>query len=140
MRYKKPPIPNRQLLERIKVTEKFEGFKFTRTGQNKGYWIGRLQPTPESEIYTIKIVYNNHSLPDVFVLNPNLLDSAPHTYPDKSLCLYYPRDKSYNFDSFIAETIIPWTAEWLYFYEGWVNEGIWWGDEAPHPIPNLRTS
>jgi hypothetical protein len=27
----------------------------------------------------------------------------------------------------IAETIIPWTSEWLYFYELWVFTGEWHG-------------
>jgi hypothetical protein len=35
---------------------------------------------------------------------------------------------------FLAETIVPWTAEWLFFYEVWMEdpEGRWLGLEAPH--------
>ncbi len=137
MRYKKPKTPNKLLIQRIRVTNKFPGFKYFGQGQDKGYWIGKLQPTNESRTYTVKIVYNKYRSPDVYVLNPKLLDRCPHIYPiKKSLCLYYPKDNSYNYvDSMIADTIIPWTTEWLYFYEGWINEGIWWGEEAPHSIP-----
>jgi hypothetical protein len=48
--------------------------------------------------------------------------------------LYYPKDNSYDGRTFIADTIIPWTAEWLYFYEKWLEDGIWWGHEAPHSL------
>ncbi len=32
----------------------------------------------------------------------------------------------------IDDTIIPWTAEWLVFYELWKDTGTWQGAEAPH--------
>ncbi|GGB53125.1 hypothetical protein [Fictibacillus barbaricus] len=95
------------------------------------YWIGELQPTPTSENYKIKVVYHPYR-PKVFVLEPEILSFAPHRYGDQSLCLYYPNDKSFDGESIIAHTLIPWTSEWLYFYEAWLEEGVWWGKEAPH--------
>ena len=32
----------------------------------------------------------------------------------------------------IHETIIPWTAEWLVFYELWQLTGEWYGAASPH--------
>lgn len=42
------------------------------------------------------------------------------------LCLHIP----YEFDGrkqIIADSIIPWTQEWLYFYEIWLATGNWCG-------------
>jgi hypothetical protein len=33
---------------------------------------------------------------------------------------------------FIHEKIIPWTAEWLVYYEIFKRTGQWIGPEAPH--------
>jgi hypothetical protein len=35
-------------------------------------------------------------------------------------------------DSKIAETIIPWTAAWLHFYELYLETGVWRGPQARH--------
>lgn len=32
----------------------------------------------------------------------------------------------------VANTIVPWLAEWLEFYEGWLVTGIWYGG-GEHP-------
>lgn len=32
----------------------------------------------------------------------------------------------------IAETIVPWTALWLLYYELWLETDEWLGPEAPH--------
>jgi len=34
--------------------------------------------------------------------------------------------------SWLAKTIVPWTAEWLFLYELWLETGMWWGLEASH--------
>ncbi|MEN6348254.1 MAG: hypothetical protein ABFD08_02505 [Syntrophomonas sp.] len=118
----------------------FPGFIYYTSGIESGYWTGTLQPTPNSPEYKIKIVYSNNRRTSVFVEEPELVHSAPHIYPqDKSLCLYYPPDGSFNSrTSYIADTIIPWTAEWLYWYEEWLRSGIWWGEEAPHPLSGKK--
>ena len=33
---------------------------------------------------------------------------------------------------YVHETIVPWTAEWIVFYELWKITGEWLGPEAPH--------
>ena len=35
----------------------------------------------------------------------------------------------------IADTIIPWTSEWLFFYELWLATGGEWLGEGEHPPP-----
>ena len=54
----------------------------------------------------------------------------PHVYSQKEqrLCLYYPRGRcAWNSSMGIAKTIMPWTSEWLFFYELWLATGEWLG-------------
>lgn len=119
----------------------FPRFNYYRgSSYSKAGWVGKLKPTEFSPEYTIRIEYNSR-YPKVYVLEPIILDKAPHRYEDGSLCLYYPKDKSFDKTSLISKTIIPWTVEWLYFYEAWLEEGVWWGAEAPHltsPVYDMR--
>lgn len=59
-------------------------------------------------------------------------ERLPHVYPGNALCLYYEQE-FVGSEDFIADTIVPWTSEWLYFYEHWMSTGLWLGAEAPHP-------
>lgn len=102
------------------------------------YWIGRLDSSLYPEIsYLVKIVYDP-IYPKVFILEPTLLSKCPHIYSDDSLCLFYPKDQSFNCEKYITQTIVPWTCEWIYFYEKWFVEGVWWGEEAPHETDSRR--
>ena len=123
---KTPNIP----IQHLHIRSKFPSFQLMKRAKGS-YWVGYLQPTAKSPKYKIKIIYHPYH-PEVFVLEPTPLRSAPHRYPDGSLCLYYPKDKDYDAKSLIADKIIPWTSEWLFFYEAWLEQGIWWGKEAPH--------
>ncbi|MGH8092034.1 MAG: hypothetical protein ACREIF_00990 [Chthoniobacterales bacterium] len=35
----------------------------------------------------------------------------------------------------LADTIVPWTSRWLYFYEIWLATGEWMGGGIPHDPP-----
>ena len=78
--------------------------------------------------------------PHVTVINPLLRrrpqDPAtpiPHIYQNESypekpiLCLYDPMRAEWNFNYAISDTIIPWAADWLACYEGWLATGEWTG-------------
>ena len=113
----------------------FPDFRFvwgTRT------WLGELQPTQLSPAYSVRIRYRDTRSPVVHVLRPSV-SGAPHRYPDGSLCLFFPGDGDWISTSLIAQSIVPWAAEWLYFYECWRDTGTWFGDEAPHSGPKTRT-
>lgn len=62
-------------------------------------------------------------------------------YNDGALCLYEPRATPWKSSDSLHEKIIPWTAEWLVFYELFLICGKWLGPEAPHGISsqNKRT-
>lgn len=103
--------------------------------QNVLIWRSLLQPSDLSTKYLIKIVYQYEKQPDVYVLEPNPLILATgktkleHVYDMKKqhLCIYYRKAKEWNGTKLIADTIIPWTCEWLLHYEYWVATGIWHG-------------
>ena len=125
-------------LQIYNIKQRFPSFKFLKN-KTETYWIGKLKPSINSCTYTVKIIYNCKKSPKVFVLKPTILKQSPHTYLDGSLCLYYPCDKDYNNKlSIIANTIIPWTSEWLYYYELWLESGVWWGPEAPHKQGSIK--
>ena len=116
----------------IRMKQLFPFLPYRREKGRFPTWRGILQPTDGSPEYRVKIVAKEKKVPRVWITAPTIRPHAPHRYGDKSLCLFYPGDGNWNRSSWIAETIVPWTAEWLLFYELWVETGKWWGPEAPH--------
>lgn len=111
----------------------FPAFRYRRA---EHAWYGSLQPTPTSRRYPLKVQYRPGDRPRVWVLG-RALDAAAHDlhrYRDGSLCLYHPDDGDWRRGRPIATTIVPWAAEWLFYYECWLRdpERIWRGPEAPH--------
>lgn len=118
-----------------------------------GVWEGPLAPV--SRTYRVRITYVAYNLFDGFVLgNPResvvVLDPpiggdprgtgerAQHTYywdrhPDfPRLCLHDPWADDWNPDMHIADTIIPFVIDWLFWHEDWVATGVWRG-KGRHP-------
>lgn len=78
--------------------------------------------------------------PQVIVLNPALHhrkddpnDPIPHLYRNRTdpahpmLCLYRPYTREWHAGCCFADTIVPWTSEWLACYEIWLATGKWLG-------------
>jgi hypothetical protein len=89
-----------------------------------------LQPSPASQVYTIRLVYRHGARPRATVVDPELAlhpdaESLPHVYPGDELCLYYPGE--WRHDMLLAATVLPWAAEWLMHYELWLVTGQWHG-------------
>lgn len=83
------------------------------------------------------------------VIQPNALEEAPlpHVYfdhPDitmSALCLFDPENDEWSFGDLLAKTTVPWSAEWLACYEGWLVTGRWsGGGRHGTPIRNEETS
>jgi hypothetical protein len=93
-------------------------------------WTGQLQPLDLSRVYTIRIDYKLGRYPSVRVLAPELKATEagflPHTYDDGTLCLHDLGQ--WNAAMLIVDTIVPWAAEWLLYYETWLATGEWFGD------------
>lgn len=94
-------------------------------------WATRLQPTPLSITYTIRIEYSFGCRPKVQVVDPVLTppddERLPHVFHGADLCLYYDEFNCWH-DS-IASKMMPWVSEWLYYYELWVTTESWLGPE-----------
>ena len=98
-------------------------------------WLFNVTPTALSDTYTLKMVYNEPFFPNVYVISPKPLTLAegairlPHTYDTKKqcLCLFRPHGGEWNNTMLIANTIVHWVIEWLYYYENWVYTGKWLG-------------
>ncbi|WP_370324537.1 hypothetical protein [Euzebya sp.] len=71
------------------------------------------------------------------VISPRLHgpERLPHVYAHNQLCLYLPG--TWADHQLIADTIIPWTMEWLFHYEIWAATGSWEGGGL-HPTSSGR--
>ena len=84
----------------------------------------------------MKIVYRPEREPQVFVLSPQIeAHQDIHLYSNGSLCLYYPVESPWKHTDNLHEKIIPWTSEWLLFYEIYLLEGKWLGKSVAHVQP-----
>ena len=103
--------------------------------------IGWIQPTPLSERYKFRLDYTEGKAPRVRVsiLEPPLkrrdkAERIPHTYDGDRPCPFYP-GVDWTADQWIAFTVIPWLAIWLFFYECWLATGEWYGGGEHPPGP-----
>lgn len=97
---------------------------------------GSFRPSPVSVAYTVRITLPFGACPKVIVENPELQKKdgkpCPHLFRDGSLCLFFPKYRQWTADSYLSETIVPWTKLWLYFYEVWLLTSEWLGGGV-HP-------
>ena len=106
-----------------------------RLGKDRLSFIGNIAPFGCADTYRVHIDYRMRSRPSVWVLTPPLHSigdgiAIPHTFSDGSLCLHIPGQ--WQSDMTIAEYIVPWIAEWLFYYEVWLATGEWIGGGAAH--------
>lgn len=107
-------------------------------------WRGPL--TPYARTYGVQLLYCAFSLPlanieaktvHVEVVEPLLgrrptepETPIPHIWPNRvmperpRLCLH--TDGEWRPTMYIADTIVPWTIEWLAAYEAWRATGMWY--------------
>ena len=127
------------------LTSAIQGFHLRKTfpdseislHHNHGLtWVGKLQPSPLSSIYTVKLKYRLKKRPEVTVIEPQLSshngEQLPHIFSGDQLCLF--RYKYFEWDSSmrIDETIVPWISLWLLYYEIWTATGKWCGSNQEH--------
>lgn len=99
-----------------------------------------LQSSPIGKKYKIKIIAHIDKPIRVFIKEPKKLDLAygenklPHVYStvNQELCLFYPKFNEWSYSMLIVNTIIPWTMEWLFYYEIWLTTGRWLGKGIEH--------
>ena len=98
-------------------------------------WVGKLRPSPLSLEYNTILRYQLNNSPEVWIIGKELqkLDDPnfPHHYKidvekhSVKICLY--RHAEFSDRKLLAKTIIPWSVEWLYYYELWLITGEWLG-------------
>lgn len=101
------------------------------TQHNELVWKGELTPSSMSHTYSIEMHYKKGKYPTVRVSDPELKsrpgEPLPHIYSNGNLCLFYPKAREWHGGLLLAETIVPWTSEWLFHYEVWLATGTWCG-------------
>lgn len=105
-----------------------------------------LAPSEFGRIYECELqIAPDGSPPEMFVLQPSLKsltdEALPHVYPHTGagtkLCLWWPKQREWQPQMRLSETYIPWTAEWLWYFEDWLTTGIWAGG-GEHPRPGKK--
>ncbi len=96
-----------------------------------------LQPTTASCRYTVQLRYRLGWRPEIRVITPTLRTREgadrmiPHTFDDNLLCLHL--DDEWKPTMRLADTIVPWASEWLFYYELWLTTGAWLGSGHGEP-------
>ena len=126
-----------------RINTLFPNFSRKKINSQKKEWTGYIQPTTKSKCYKIKIEYKFNQQPRITVLEPELVlargkNELPHVYSGNKLCLFSPENNEWTHRKFIADTIIPWTSLWLFYYEGWLYTGKWEGG-GKHPNTKQKT-
>ncbi|MBS0631412.1 MAG: hypothetical protein JSS11_05830 [Verrucomicrobia bacterium] len=97
-------------------------------------WFQAIRPHVLGAVYQIELQYAEGHRPLVLVISPDLQALAgkrklPHTFREvngkPSLCLWFRGD--WDFSQPVATTVIPWAAEWFWFFEHWLVTGEWLG-------------
>lgn len=91
--------------------------------KGKLVWEGNLKPLSLSREYKVQLICERRDNPKVFLKGSNIKGiervDFPHHYKKTKhgvlLCLNYPAE--FNYSMKLTDTIIPWTLEWLCFYE-----------------------
>lgn len=95
--------------------------------------VGEITPSEGCQTYRISVRLVRDGTPVVRILEPNIEPNRKyHTYGDGQLCLYKPCEHPWKRSDFLHDKIIPWTAEWLVYYEIYLRTGKWEGPEADH--------
>ena len=135
------------------IRAQFPEFKLVTNAGWIAVWEGPL--TPIMRRYNVRVIHFQRRFFETWwlknpyaavqVVNPVIGSDprgtgelVPHIYfnqhdPDNPfLCLYDPKERYWTPEEYIADTIIPWTIDWLFFFEAWLDSGEWKGG-GRHP-------
>jgi len=89
---RKPDLTISYALQAGKLRQVFPDSKVTYNRGKSFSWVGKIQPKPICEIYTVKIKYKLKIRPEVTVIEPGLRkrngEPIPHVFPGQKLCLF----------------------------------------------------
>ena len=102
-----------------------------------------ISPGHNGRLYDCVLqVLPDRRAPRMFVMRPDLVELAggkrpPHLYDHDGagflLCLWWPQNAEWHPRHRLTDSYIPWTAEWLWYYEEWLKHGKWLAGGA-HPM------
>lgn len=128
------------------MAEDWSQFRAKSNADGLVTWTGPLEA--EHQTFVVEATYAiGMEFPWVRVRRPRLVQRPdfadgplPHVYwrgDEPGLCLFDPLQKEWNASMAISRTTIPWTIDWLYFYEIWSMTGKWLGGgrHRGQPIP-----
>jgi len=121
-------------MQKLLVEKHFPGFRCVLRN-NVLECVGNITPSEFCTSYRIAIRYKKDGIPATRILDPEIprdLYGRVHIYQTGTLCLFDHREQPWLRMDNLHEKIIPWTAEWLVFYEIFLLCGKWLGAEAPH--------
>lgn len=105
-------------------------------------WLSSIRPTDTADEYEVRLEAEVGLAPEVFVESPELVPDAdgrlPHVYPSGAICLH--RVGEWRAHMLYINTVIPWAAEWLFYYELWRASGTWCGDGANVLTPTAQSA
>jgi hypothetical protein len=102
-------------------------------------WLYSVRPSPIGRLYTLFLRLKDGDWPTVTVRAPDLIALAdgkklPHVYQQRPprLCLFQPSKGEWSDADKLIDTMIPWSVEWLHYFEIWLRTGDWTGG-GEHP-------
>lgn len=129
-----PSKPHLALPVQKRLLESTYPNSWIRDKSNGFDWYMEMKPKADSLTYTVKIEVRQNFVPQVQVVSPMPLAYAPgktsyehinHPQHLQYLCLNVKGE--WTPDMRIADTFVPWAAEWLLQYEYWLVTGKWDG-------------
>ncbi len=129
--------PNTQILA---MRGRYPNFTVKKHRDGRIVFSGRMTVRPEFDEYEVQIIYRGGLGPEARILSPKFGWDAPHILNGEGLlCLYKEDIFQWKEHYLIADYIIGWVAEWIYFYEAWKESRRFEGPEAPHPLNTPKT-
>lgn len=128
----RPPCNGLTLVQQAGVLRsRFPTVTPPRVQADRLTWFWQVQPSPCSVTYTVRLMLQGIGSPKVHVVDPPLQlaegkNRLPHVFEADRLCLYYDDEFDRRVDQ-LADTVVPWVSEWLFFYEQWLTTGEWHG-------------
>lgn len=109
----------------------------------------RLQPTPQSIEYKVRVWFKPGYWPQSSLVEPKEIAKVngkkPHHLYNRNedgkerLCVFYPKGHEWNDGLFLADYYIPWVITWLSAYEIWQITGVWVYPEYKDSNPKIET-
>lgn len=102
-------------------------------------WLYDVRPSPIGRLYTLFLRCKEGNYPSVTVRAPDLNaftngKKLPHVYRQSplELCLFRPGKGEWCDADKLIDTVVPWSVEWLHYFEIWLRTGEWTGG-GEHP-------